>query len=348
MSYYFIVLFILLLGCLLIHKNIVTVSDRLMFAYVFLALFLFSALRKDVGMDYEAYKDMYMNSYNLNEDIKEYGLRYVFVYFNRIGLSYEFIVSIFSLFTLFYAFKFIYKYSSNVMFSVLIFFTVGQFYQNTFNIIRQCLVIYVVLSHLDLVLKHKYLRFIFLLLICSFFIHQSAIFLSILCFGNCRISAWRKLCLLMVIVPISDIFMIFVQNSPYAMYREFERFISDIGMSTYLLFFFSLLLFLYDIVSGEKKRQDILFFNINVLLLAAYILVVLFENSAIKILVMRLTYYFSPILVILIPRFLDAIKKYTHLNFVPLAYAFFVALFVVSLFLKGEINNLVPYKTILM
>ena len=62
MSYYFIVLFILLLGCLLIHKNIVTVSDRLMFAYVFLALFLFSALRKDVGMDYEAYKDMYMVS----------------------------------------------------------------------------------------------------------------------------------------------------------------------------------------------------------------------------------------------------------------------------------------------
>lgn len=347
MSCYLILLFLLLCGCVFTHKSLITITDKLIYAYIFLALFLFSALRKNVGMDYEAYSEMYMHSYVLNEDIKEYGLRYVFLLCNEIGLSYEFIVAIFSFLTVFYACKFIYKFSPNVMFSVLIFFTIGQFYQNTFNIIRQCLVIYILLSHLNLVLEHKYVKFVLLLLFCSIFIHQSALFLLILILCNLRINIWFKFLSLIVLIPISEVFILLIQNSPYSMYLGFERFISDVGMSTYLLFTFSLLFFLRDIFKRGASKEDILLSNINFLLLIIYILAIFFSNSAIKILVVRLSYYFSPILIVLIPNQLEEIRKKVHFNLMPYAYIFFIILFVTSLYLKGEINNLLPYQTIL-
>ena len=60
MSCYLILLFLLLCGCVFTHKSLITITDKLIYAYIFLALFLFSALRKNVGMDYEAYLRMFL------------------------------------------------------------------------------------------------------------------------------------------------------------------------------------------------------------------------------------------------------------------------------------------------
>ena len=346
MPYYSAVLFFIVVVSLVAHRKKVTISDKILYFYVFMALFILSAIRKDVGMDYEAYSEMYSNSYSFNDGIKEYGLRYIFMACHRLGISFEFIVAFFSFFTLWNAFKFIQRYSVNIIFSVLVFYAVGQFYLNTFNVMRQCLVIYLVLSNLNLIINRKFFKYFSLLIACSLFIHKSALFLLLLYLANVHIGKYWKLLFILVSVLFSQFLILVVNNTPYAMYLQFDRFISDLGLTTYLLLFFTILIFVQDLFTDVKTRQENLFFNINYILLILYIISIIFMESPVKILIIRLTYYLSPILVILIPNLAYTLEK-KKIYVTPFLYLFFIVLFMLSLDMNGEANHLLPYKTII-
>lgn len=92
MSYYLVILFFLascsILGMFKIDKKL---EYSLLFIS-FLALFLFSGLRYDVGMDYSSYEQLYKDSlFQLNPEIKELGWAYLFYWCRNIGISFSII-----------------------------------------------------------------------------------------------------------------------------------------------------------------------------------------------------------------------------------------------------------------
>ncbi|MFT0230104.1 EpsG family protein [Bacteroides thetaiotaomicron] len=123
MSYYLVILFFLascsILGMFKIDKKL---EYSLLFIS-FLALFLFSGLRYDVGMDYSSYEQLYKDSlFQLNPEIKELGWAYLFYWCRNIGISFSIIILLISFFTIYCVFVFIRRYSPYPFLSILIFF----------------------------------------------------------------------------------------------------------------------------------------------------------------------------------------------------------------------------------
>ena len=102
MSYYLVILFFLascsILGMFKIDKKL---EYSLLFIS-FLALFLFSGLRYDVGMDYSSYEQLYKDSlFQLNPEIKELGWAYLFYWCRNIGISFSIIILLISFFNIY-------------------------------------------------------------------------------------------------------------------------------------------------------------------------------------------------------------------------------------------------------
>lgn len=142
---------------------------------LFLLLLNFSGLRI-VGTDYPNYENIYYSSNSVNESY--FGIEPAFLLINKIfnylGFSFEVVVFIFSLITIFLVFRTILDYSGKINISLAIFAYVSLYYLPGFNMIRMYLAASIVLYSYKYFLQGKLLRFYSILTFCIF-VHFSVV-----------------------------------------------------------------------------------------------------------------------------------------------------------------------------
>lgn len=317
----------------------------------FLLLSLFSGLRYDVGMDYSSYEELYHNSLNkLNPEIKELGWRYFFYWFRNMGVPFSVIIFLISLSTLSAAFLFIKKYSPYPFLSILIFYCFAQYYTYTFNVMRQCLATYIFLASLEYIQNRCFWKYLILIGLTSFFIHTSAIILLPLYFLLHRSYSLFLKIFLISIVLICAKFLIFViaSSETYRIYLIFEKYAAEVSITSYLLILISSFLLIWEAFLKQKSVQDNILLNISYISLVSFLIVCFFAGTPLIIVFMRIAFYFTPVLIVLLPLFL---KRFFSIKsryvIIPIVAMLYMSIFCYTLFTGGEKNKLVPYKTIL-
>lgn len=345
---YNVILFFLFL-CSISEAYLKGYQRKYVFFFFFLVLLCLSAFRFDIGMDYLAYNELYLDSVFLNEEIKETGFRYLFYFLRNFSLPFPCIIALFSFFTLKYAFAFFEKNSPFLLFSLLIFFSVGQFYFNSLNAMRQVLAVYIILSQLiPFMEERKFVPYLLGIIMLSFCLHLSVIVLLPLYFFICkRMSLLLRLIVLVTLLSSSSLLILLIYNSPYAMYLTFEHYSSDVAFSVYLLFFVALIIaFAEYLIKTESKREKILF-NLNYYSILSIVLVILFENTPLVLFFTRISYFFTPVQIVLLPLVVNHLfSKRSKIVVVNILSAFYVLLCYISLHFNGVANKLIPYKTI--
>ena len=316
----------------------------------FLSLVLFSGLRYDVGMDYSSYKELYYDSFSgLNSEIKEIGWAFLFHFFCNIGCPFGIIVLLISFASIFCMFKFIYRYSPYPFLSILIFFCFTQYYTYSFNVMRQCLATYVFLVSLKHIEERNFWSFTFTLLFLTIFVHTSSIILYPLYFVLHKRFSWWVKAILLLVATLSSKFVIylFLQSETYKIYLSFDNFSNAVSITTYILLLIGMSFFLLEICIKKWSRREVILLNMSFCFSVFLLITFVFENTPLIIVFERIAYYFTPVLIVIIPmvikRFFTDKSTFLLLPIVSIVYALF---FCYTLDSGGVKNNLLPYKSI--
>ena len=262
-------------------------------------------------------------------------------------LPYSFFVFVMSVSTVYFACKYIKQYSSLLFLSLLIFISVGQFYFNTFNAIRQSIVIFLFLANLNLIKQQNFMKYLLLIMFCFFCFHKTALILLPMYFIlNRKYNLKTKLILLVAVLLNSKIFLVLIQNSPYAVYLKMEDFASGVSLNTYFIGIISIACLILEHVDTRTTGIDPILFNLNYLSLLLVLLCIQFSGTPLIMVFNRISYYFSPIMIVLIPMLINLSKVNKKILLCCFSIIFlFLGLF--SICLNGVTNHIVPYKTIL-
>ncbi len=156
--------------------KIVTIKQSHIFAFLsFLPVFLISALRYKVGVDYMSYSWMYDAIKNGEPIHAESGFRFL----NELMLWYTsnsqaiFIAT--SFITIGFIFYGIFKYSPNPSLSIFLLVSMGYLF-SSFNILRQYVAIALIFASLKLIKENKFIPFVLVVLLGMTF-HKTAIIL---------------------------------------------------------------------------------------------------------------------------------------------------------------------------
>lgn len=326
-------------------------SNLLLWRISFIVLFLFSGLRYDVGMDYLSYEEMYKYSYpSPNPEIKELGWAYLFYWGRTLNIHFYFVILLVSFLTIKNVFIFISRYSPYPFLSILIFFCFTQYYTYTFNVLRQCLASYLFFTLLVLIKERKMVRYLISVSLISVFIHSTAIMMFPLYFIlHKHFSIIIKILIIFAVLLFAKSFVFIIESSEtYSIYLKFEEFSEGITITTILLIIITSLYQIYDLFVKERDVMHNIFINIAYCSLVALITACFFENTPLIIVFQRFAYYFTPVLIVLLPITIKDVLKNPLRKIVLL----FVVIIYSSLFCyttsKGGINNkLIPYKTIM-
>ena len=147
--------------------------------FLFLAiLIVFSGIRYGIGTDYFLYESIYEKSvYSLDilaTNRTGIGFSYLCNIFNKVGLSYQFLIAFVACITMICFYTFFKKNSTNPGRTILLYISLG-FYTSSFNGFRQMLSVGLLLIAFDL-FKNKRRLWSIIFGICSVLIHSSSLF----------------------------------------------------------------------------------------------------------------------------------------------------------------------------
>lgn len=330
---------------------------------VFSALTLVSALRgNSVGMDtnqyIKAYENIsYLNWNQLNEISYEIGFSVLCKFLSYISIKPQILIIISSMFIMMSVARFIYKNSSDVVMSVLLFITLNVFF-NYMNIMRQAIAISIILCSYEYLKKNKYIKFSLATIIASLF-HQSAIICLIFIFFEKLKYKYKYILILFFLIIITFIFFgkfynvivfLFVKYSSYmrGTYGRENYFGSLIEALVSLAIFSLGFICIKKDIFKEKNKSNILEYErrrINFLLwiMSAYIF---FSVMTIKMNIFnRLVSYFLIFTIIWIPEAFKFIKNKKERN---LYYYLVILLTLVYcntiLLFRPEWTGVIPYR----
>lgn len=180
--YYFLVIYILLLGLLLGTGKQNKIKNGLYIILAFGLFIIIAAFRgENVGNDTDAYLRLFTNI-SVTGDISTFTWRYEigYLYLNKllsIVVTDPQIIIIVTSFIIMIGFaRFIYKYSNMPWLSTFLFFTLGYF-GTTMNTIRLNLAIIVILFAYDFLRERKLIKFVLTVIFASLFHRTAIIFL---------------------------------------------------------------------------------------------------------------------------------------------------------------------------
>lgn len=165
---------------LFIRKKLKTEDKRIMSICVCFCLIVYSGFRYQVGTDYNGYAKMF-------DLIKQYG-RYYNIEWGYYGLvrlchtlhcNAQLVFLIFSVITIYFVYRYIEYFSTDVELSWFLFVCIGPYYLNTFNGMRQWLAIAVFAYSLRYVQEKKLLHYAILNCITGLFHFSSFLLLPL-------------------------------------------------------------------------------------------------------------------------------------------------------------------------
>ena len=318
----------------------------LSFAFAFL-LFMQTFRAISVGGDLEeSYYGLYrfIGKNNITTIIKSYPHYEIgYILLNKIvyiisGGNIHALLFVIAAFFLFSLFKYIRRDSSNRIFSLFIFFSLGMF-NTSMNNLRSTLAISFILLSLSCYFRKKYFETL-VLFIAAFFFHRTilvfALFFSISLIKKHKIRLILYIVLFVVLLFGYSLFQMFI-NRFFPTYNGYFEVNSDGG---YNLLFVLLLFFCLLVLFCKKEifKNDISNKMVQMLICA-----ICFQLISIRIpFFARVTFYFMYSLVLLIPEVVANIK---YKGAQPLViFAFCFSLFAFYIFvLKGDGSHTVPF-----
>lgn len=321
------------------QKN--SLISKILIYISFISLFAVSALRYNVGSDYQAYEDLFsrIESYDLNNSAYEFGYVLLNKMIYLISDNNQSIFIITSFVILFFIVITIFRYSNKLEVSMFLFITL-YFYYSSFNIVRQYISIAIMFYATRYIFDRNFKIYVLCVIIALFF-HTTAIFALPLYFLsdkklNNKMLIISIIVTCIVLVLINPIFNIITVLFPkYAYYEGGVLFTSGSYRSIIVIgsIFFSTYLYRNKIIRKDEK---------NTLYINAMFIGLIVSILGIKsVLFIRIMSYFSIYSILLIPNFINSFEK----KLKPLVYLLIINISYIYCYLLLSKNDggVLPY-----
>lgn len=316
------------------------------FTAIFIIIFLFSALRFDVGYDYSMYYELIEGKIKFFEDQInriEFFPRQIIFFSSFLGFYQLFFITT-SILIYYYFYKSIKEHSLDRIVSVLIFTCFPIFFFMSLSVVRQYVGIAIVFYGYKFIKQRQFFKYLIAVLL-AFFFHKSAILALPIyfLFGDFLIN--KKIIVFIYVLGFfsSEIlaFLITLTSERYAIY------INQIGGEggNLILFFFQLIgLLLLPIVYNFRDNKDSEF---NFYLITFYLGLFLWASlSKFGHAGIRGGLYYVVYIILLVPKLKNKIAQYKLLKqllFIVCFLFFFINLYIGS---KHKIKDAnLPYQT---
>lgn len=314
---------------------------------VFFILYIFSAIRFDVGVDFMAYYESLNNfKYGTSSFQFEPMNMLIINLINYFEFNYQIFLLIYSFLSLVGIYYFINKLSKYKKLSIFIFFTIGIYYFSTFNLLRQSVAVSLLLIGVVKLIEGKDKQFFVLLFFASSF-HLSSIIGIVYYFFRIRLSIFNYLLIIIILGGLSELFLYLITFTKYVVYLEHLRFSEQPNPGIFLLFIiFSLFIPIFLGYFRKNKfleLKEVVLVNMN--LFSLLIILIGYKMGIDFSMIMRLNIYFQYQLIILIPIVIYSFQnKYFRfiLNYSLLVFCTYY--YFSMLFINGMDYKLIPYK----
>lgn len=303
----------------------------------FLLLFLFSALRFDVGFDYQTYYEV-VAGYN-DYEYERFGIFDKLIIDAARALDfYQFYFIATSFLICFFIWRTIYKYSSDFYLSILLFFVVPIFYLNSLTIIRQFIALSLIFYSIHFVFKKNLIAFIFFISIASIFHISALVGIFIYWLPKVRFST-RKVILLFLIAYAAYVLVDKELASYVPIYSYYLQGADGNGKS---MMYFLLVILIFVSLNKFQSKEAHLYYNIYVFGVVSYCFFINFGEVG-----PRVSLYYLIFMVLLIP---DVLNKKSYKKFYPLLFLLFTILLYFNFHLSAKDvrkDQYVPYNNFL-
>ena len=316
---------------------------------VFTVLFLLSALRMEVGNDYETYVDtiheIYVGGYVVTEPL-----------FNAVvkvlcelsgGENYLLVFGFFAFVTIWIFLKVLYEQTEDFPLAFFLFMTLGIYFR-TFNTVRYYFVLAITLYSFRYVLRKEYGKFILLIVLAAFFHKSVLVVIPIYLIAN---MPWKKWHMAVLTVGAGGMLLCqdFIMKIALELYPSYKNTIflqTETGLSGNLMSVLRCVAVLALAVicyqdRWREKQENRFYFKLN------FLAILLYLCGSFLPLVGRIGYYLMTSHVLFIPAILRSIrndkKKKIFTVLVILAGVFYFLLFLRSANQPGV--RVLPYKS---
>ena len=277
---------------------------------VFTVLFLLSALRMEVGNDYETYVDtiheIYVGGYVVTEPL-----------FNAVvkilcelsgGENYLLVFGFFAFVTIGIFLKVLYEQADNFAMSFFLFMTLGIYFR-TFNTVRYYFVLAVTLYSFRYVFRKEYGKFVLLIVLAAFFHKSVLVVIPIYLIANMSWKKWH-----MAVLTVGAAAMVLCQDlimkialELYPSYKDTIFLQTETGLSGNLMSVLRCMAVLALAVicykdDWKEKQENKFYFKLN------FLAILLYLCGSFLPLVGRIGYYLMTSHVLFIPAILGSIK----------------------------------------
>ncbi|WP_218241162.1 EpsG family protein [Comamonas fluminis] len=304
---------------------------------LFFLLFLFSAIRFDVGFDFDTYYHVITGS-NFYE-YERFGFidKSLIDFTNYVGINqlYFFITSFFTVYLIIQTIK---KYSDDVFISIIVFYVIPIFYLYSFSLIRQFIAVAIIFYSIEYVLHRRLFRFFICITIASMFHISALVAFPIYILRYKKIPIW-----IMAIMFVVVIFLPAMGRNLIDSYIPYYSIYLDSSQGHGWTMMYLMLFFLgFSIVNRKfiNNEKDIIIYNSYLVGVFLYCLFIQFGEVA-----PRISFYYLIFLTLLIPSIVFKCKSII----IKISVFFcFAILFVINFYFfdKNEHKNpYLPYQT---
>jgi|SaaInlStandDraft_1057018.scaffolds.fasta_scaffold02331_9 hypothetical protein len=320
-----------------INKN----GRKYLFILIPLLIFIFSAIRFDVGNDFDTYRNHFLNS---KFNTLEIGQNLLFWVSNKMGGFQTYIFLTSGLIILGYS-KFINYFSKNIYISYIIFITIGYFLLGSFNLIRQYVAISFFLMSIISLYKGNRFRFVLLNFIGGLF-HMSGFLMIPLFFIGKKLKIKYFIILSLLIILNVDYLLSYVLTllgKEFYLLEDWSSVMNNQRNDLFLGIYFILCLILILAVNKYFSKTEI--FK-NLIILSFFLI---FSSSFLfpqipNMFFFRINNFFLPFMLVLSPLMINFFTKNNRpfINFIIIFTCYCYLCFVLAI--KGEEIKLIPFK----
>lgn len=310
----------------------------------FLPLFLVSALRYNVGVDYQNYINVFNRIQNNLPVHTEPIFNAIVKYVQKNAWNQQWIFCAFSFLTVFIFIKAIYDQSKNFVFSIFLFVCLGYYFY-TFNSIRYYVAVAIALYSIKFLAKDRYI--LFLVCICLGSLFHKSIFIVILLYPLCKLRLKMSYIVMTNYIGLALLFFKnYIKKLIFVFYPSYQNSVYDNEAVSYFNILLSILLLILSVVyyrnSIAGKKVSIIHFNMIIGSFLIYTYCWWIPT------VSRIGYYFIVSSIIHLPNLLEGEKnlKNRHCIIFYLSALFLVFIIIVLQRAKGVTPLLLPYQTV--
>jgi hypothetical protein len=337
---YFILFF--MIGMLLLIGSFYKNIKKITFYISIFILVVFSGFRKNIGMDYINYLELF-NSVKLHYEVPlELGYVLMMKLIIFVQGKYQLLVFITSLLTNVLIGSFILKNSKYPNYSLFMYVSISIFYLATFTAMRQFIAVAIFCYSLNYIISRQFRNYFLLILLGTSFHITMILLLPLYFMLNRKLKLWNY-----GIVTLTFVFLLKIVDVIFLKLGFSELyFLQDDSakISPVLYAFAAVGLFFIVIRNNLINVDEDNTIYINMVFISLLITMSVFITVIPPAIILRMSSYFSIAYLILIPAFLSSIKN-ANLKYIYLVFVTFISVsyFAFLIAFSGQKYNLTPF-----